>query len=127
VYYIPHIVKRALALCLPRRPALPQEQEVFLFSIKRLIEKLKDLGLEEKDFPALELIVRVVNINDGRNKEIAVAREEALEDGLEKGREEGLEKANLKIARNLLSEGSTPEFVQKITGLDLETIAGLGN
>jgi len=29
------------------------------------------------------------------------------------------------IARNLLTEGSTPEFVQKITGLDLETIANL--
>jgi predicted transposase YdaD len=48
---------------------------------------------------------------------IAVAREEA--------REDGFEKANRKIARNLLAEGSTPEFVQKITGLDLETIAGL--
>jgi predicted transposase/invertase (TIGR01784 family) len=167
-----------------------------IYRLSDSFEKLKNLCLEEKDFPALELIVRVVNINDGRNKEIAsrckklaeysafvakaralldelgnreeavkeavkycrkhgilreflklhaaevlgmlftewnlddaiaVAREEALEDGLEKGREEGLEKANLKIARNLLSEGSTPEFVQKITGLDLETIAGIGN
>ena len=29
------------------------------------------------------------------------------------------------IVRNLLAEGSTPEFVQKITGLDMETIEGL--
>jgi hypothetical protein len=34
-------------------------------------EKLKDLGIEEKDFPALELIVKVININEGRNKGIA--------------------------------------------------------
>jgi len=29
------------------------------------------LGIEEKDFPALELIVKVININEGRNKGIA--------------------------------------------------------
>ena len=48
---------------------------------------------------------------------IAVAREEAWEDG----------RANekLEIARNLLAEGSTPEFVQKITGLSIEEIAKL--
>jgi len=31
------------------------------------------------------------------------------------------------IARNALAEGSTPEFIQKITGLDLETIKNLKN
>jgi len=36
-----------------------------------------------------------------------------------------LNKERKEIARNLLAEGSTPEFVQKITGLDLETIQGL--
>ena len=64
---------------------------------------------------------------------MAVRYEEGLEDGLEKGiaegRAEGLEEGRtdgkLEIARNLLAEGSTPEFVQKITGLDLETIGGL--
>jgi predicted transposase/invertase (TIGR01784 family) len=63
---------------------------------------------------------------------IAVAREEALEDGFEKGREEGrvegleegITKANLGIARNLLAEGATPDFIKKITGLDIETIRG---
>ena len=59
--------------------------------------------------------------------------DEGLEEGIEKGREEGLEEGiekgrcneKLEIARNLLSEGSTPEFVQKITGLDMDTIEGL--
>jgi len=31
----------------------------------------------------------------------------------------------LGIARNLLAEGATPEFVQKVTGLDIETITNL--
>jgi len=41
------------------------------------------------------------------------------------GRAEGQAEEKLTIARNLLAEGSTPEFVQKITGLSLEEIAGL--
>ncbi|MCL2792003.1 MAG: hypothetical protein FWD87_02830 [Spirochaetaceae bacterium] len=40
---------------------------------------------------------------------------------------EGNEKEKLEIARNLLAEGSTPEFVQEITGLDMETIRSLNN
>jgi len=45
------------------------------------------------------------------------------EDGLEDGKEEGKEE----IARNLLSKGSTLEFVHEITGLDMEIIKGLKN
>jgi len=56
---------------------------------------------------------------------LEVAREEAFEDGEDKGREEGSKEEKLTIARNLLAEGSTPEFVQKITGLSLEEIAKL--
>ena len=37
----------------------------------------------------------------------------------------GEKKAKLEIAKNLLAEGSTPEFVQKITGLEMDTIEGL--
>ena len=52
---------------------------------------------------------------------IAVRSEEAYEDGLEKGREG----EKLTIARNLLSEGSTPEFVQRNTGLSMDEIEKL--
>jgi predicted transposase/invertase (TIGR01784 family) len=66
---------------------------------------------------------------------LAVAREEALEDGFEKGHEEGMAEGleegrtdeKLEIARNILAKGMTPEFVRDITGLDLETIAGIDN
>jgi predicted transposase YdaD len=37
-------------------------------------------------------------------------------------REEAMEEEKLIIAKNLLSEGSTPEFVQRITGLSPEEI-----
>ena len=159
-------------------------------------EKLKSLGLAEKDAPALELVVKVININEGRNREIAesckklaeysafVAKVRALkielgsleeavreaikycqkhdilneflklhaaevlgmlmtefnlddalavryEDGFENGREEGREEGEvikaLEIARNALAEGSSPDFVQKITGLSLEEIEKLQN
>ena len=39
--------------------------------------------------------------------------------------EEGREIRDKEIARNLLLEGSSPEFIQKITGLDIETIKKL--
>ena len=52
--------------------------------------------------------------------EIAVVREEVREEEREKAYQD-----KLMIARNLLSEGSTPDFVHKITGLSLEEIAKL--
>jgi hypothetical protein len=44
------------------------------------------------------------------------------DEALEVAREEGLIESQMKIARNLLSEGSSTDFVQKITGLDLDAI-----
>ena len=149
---------------------------------------LPDIIKEEA--PALELEVRVININQGRNEEIArkcktleeysafiekvrefeketdnleetvkkaviycrdhdilkefleknatevlsmLTTEWILEDalacrfeeGLEEGREEGLEEGLEKVARNALAQGASLDFVQKITGLDIQTIAGL--
>jgi len=48
--------------------------------------------------------------------EMRVVREEALEEG----EEIGMEKEKLIIAKNLLSKGSSPEFVCEITGLTLD-------
>jgi len=51
-----------------------------------------------------------------------VWQDEAREEGREEGEEIGMEKGKLIIAKNLLVEGSTPEFVHRITGLSLEEI-----
>jgi len=50
---------------------------------------------------------------------------QAKMDGEEEGLKKGLTKAKLEDARNLLAKGSTPEFVQEITGLDLDEIKKL--
>jgi len=60
-----------------------------------------------------------------QDEAIEVAREEGREDGLEEGMEKGMEEEKLIIAKNLLSKGSTLEFVHEITGLSLETIKEL--
>jgi len=56
-----------------------------------------------------------------REMDIAVNRREAREEG----RENGLKEGKMIIAKNLLAEGSTPEFVQRITGLPLDEIEGI--
>ncbi|MCL2181230.1 MAG: Rpn family recombination-promoting nuclease/putative transposase [Treponema sp.] len=53
--------------------------------------------------------------------------EDAKEVWREEGREEGREESHKEIAWNMLANGSTPEYIQKITGLDLETIIDLNN
>jgi len=58
---------------------------------------------------------------DARREGLREGREEGLHEGKQVGRKESCEE----IARNALAEGATPEFVQKITGLDLETIKQL--
>jgi len=47
------------------------------------------------------------------------------EDAIAFAREEGREEGKIEIARKALSEGVTPEFIQRITGLDKETIKEL--
>jgi predicted transposase/invertase (TIGR01784 family) len=64
---------------------------------------------------------REEGLEEGR----AEGRTEGRTEGKAEGQKEGHKKATQEIARNLLTEGSTPEFVQKITGLDLETIQKL--
>jgi len=47
---------------------LPDES---IIRLSDSFKELKSLGLSEKDFPAIELSVRVININEGRNMAIA--------------------------------------------------------
>ena len=44
------------------------------------------------------------------------------EKGREEGRTEGRVEGRAEVARNALAQGASPEFVQKITGLDIEMI-----
>ena len=54
-------------------------------------------------------------------------RKEGIGLGMEKGREEGIGLGLEQTARNALAEGASVEFVQRITGLDMETIQKLAS
>ena len=69
--------------------------------------------LEQHTTEVFNMLITEWNTADA----IAVNREE--------GREEGQEAATTNIARNALAKGATPEFVQDITGLDMDVIRQL--
>ena len=161
--------------------AFPDEKTL---KLSDAFEKTGSLRLPEKD--ALELVVKVVNINQGKNESLvkqcktlagysvfiskmreyekecgnkteAMTRaikycrendilksflekngtevinmlmtewnlDDALAVRFEEGREEGIEKGKEEVARNALAEGASVEFINKITGLDTETIITL--
>ena len=66
------------------------------------------------DFDTYMAVVREEGIEIGTAK----GREEGIEEGIEIGTARGLERRSEEIARNALAEGSSIEYVQKITGLD---------
>jgi predicted transposase/invertase (TIGR01784 family) len=63
------------------------------------------------------------------NSDMDAAKEKGHMEGLQEGRMEGRQEGRMarqeEIARNALAEGLSIEFVQKITGLDLDTINNL--
>src|SRR5215469_13884943 len=54
--------------------------------------------------------------------DMTTALEVEREEGFEKGMEKGMEKGVITTARNALEEGISLETVQKITGLDIDTL-----
>jgi len=89
-------------------------EESLKLAIKYCIDKdiMKDF-LREHSSEVYNMLYGEYRLED----EIAVVKRETWE--------ESRKQEKLSIAENLLTEGSTYEFIQKITGLDLETIQGL--
>ena len=56
---------------------------------------------------------------------LEVRGEEEFERGVEKGMERGMEKREMEIAMNALAEGLPLGVIQKLTGLDTQTITSL--
>jgi len=69
--------------------------------------------LEKNATEVMNMLITEWNLED--------AKKVWYEEGREEGREEGLEK----VARNAIAQGASLDFVQKITGLDIQTIASL--
>ena len=110
--------------------------------LRRITTKIKRQG---KDKAArikayLDVIARA-NIESlrevGRMSDSVLTLDEVLEEigltakwearGMEKGMEKGRAENALEIARNALAQGASIDFVNKITGLDIETIKQLAN
>ncbi|MCL2231309.1 MAG: hypothetical protein FWC01_09460 [Treponema sp.] len=82
-------------------------------------------------------VINMLYYEYNQELEREVIQEEAFEDGLQEGQvkgmvigraeghAQGITEEKLAIARNLLTKGSTPDFVSEITGLSLDEIAGL--
>jgi hypothetical protein len=77
--------------------------------------------LEQNGSEVVNMLLADWNMKDA----LAVQREEGIEEGMEVGMERGVEKEKLETARNALAKGLAPELIRDITGLDIETIAGL--
>ena len=157
-----------------------------ILKLSDAFEETGSLGLPRKEVAALELVVKVVNINQGKNEALArkcktlagysvfIAKvrefekecgdkteamtrairycrdndilkeflekngtevinmlmtewnmDDALAVRYEEGKEEGKQERDEAIARNALAEGASVEFINKITGLDIEIIETL--
>jgi len=81
--------------------------------------------LTENSSEVINMLMGEWNWDDAKEVWQEEAREEGREEGRCEGRCEGIEEEKLIITRNLLAEGSTHEFIHKITGLDLEIIKSL--
>ena len=72
------------------------------------------------------MLINEWNIEDAKKVWYEDGMEKGREEGMEKGMEKGLEKGETKgreeVARNALAQGASLEFIQKITGLDIQTI-----
>jgi predicted transposase/invertase (TIGR01784 family) len=56
---------------------------------------------------------------------LTYAREKGMQEGKQEGMKEGEQKSKTNIARNALAEGLPVDVIQKITGLDMETIMNI--
>jgi predicted transposase/invertase (TIGR01784 family) len=98
---------------------------------KRVEPLIRELCQEEEGIMYAEKTLTKVSRSYKRfAREMAAIKNEMESEARERlirkeAREEGQRENALEVARNLLAEGATPEFVQKITGLDQETIKKL--
>jgi hypothetical protein len=95
--------------------------------MKRVVRYCRDHDilkefLEENGTEVMNMLLTEWNIEDAKKVWFEEGMEEGWEKGMEKGIEKGMEKGMEKVARNALAEGISIEFVNKITGLNEETL-----
>jgi predicted transposase/invertase (TIGR01784 family) len=96
-----------------------------LLFVERILH-LKDKELERLYVEYREQLSRegkIVYIRMGEREEAA----EIERRGMEKGIEKGIEKGKLELARNLLTNGVSPDIIAKSADLPLEKVRALMN
>ena len=81
--------------------------------------------MTEYDYATDMAVLKEEAYEDGLFVGLATGREEGREEGISIGLERGAYQTKLETARNLLSEGLTPQMVARCTDLPLETVLKL--
>jgi len=122
-----------------RNPAILEKSKTlssYTIFMEKIREYNKEKSLEESVKAAIKYCIGndILKqfLKDHASEVLSMLTEEPSIDEIiavrcEEVREEVREERNIAIARNLLVKGSTPEFVQEITGLDMEIIRGLNS
>jgi len=93
--------------------------------MSKLLSKVIRVLLDKSGYEPSEANEIAVLVESAEKKEYGEMFEaviESIREGREEALNEGIEKGIETTARNALAEGLTPEFVQKITGLNMKKI-----
>jgi predicted transposase/invertase (TIGR01784 family) len=83
--------------------------------------------LEKHGTEVMNMLLTEWNLEDAQKVWFEDGIEKGIKKGIEKGIEKGRDGEREAIARNALAQGASIEFINKITGLDTETITNLSN
>jgi len=90
-----------------------------------LIESIRDYYFHRNLAKIDDLCLKEQWMIDGRAEGIAQGMAEGKEIGISEGMARGIAEGKISIARNLLTKGSTLEFISEVTGLSIEQIEKL--
>ncbi|MDR2466544.1 MAG: Rpn family recombination-promoting nuclease/putative transposase [Prevotellaceae bacterium] len=118
---------------LKRLPYLEERPDAFRERIfQRLFTEASISALSKAERAEYELSVKVMRDNysveqASRNEGRAEGMKEGMEKGMEKGMDMGMDKKAIEVARNLLADGLSVEYVARISGLSPERIKELNS
>ena len=84
-------------------------------NLKEAVEKLDRISEDEK-------MQRIIELREKAIRDEHAIYEKGVDDGIEKGITKGAKQEKLQIAENMLKEGTSIEFIEKVTGLTKEEI-----
>jgi predicted transposase/invertase (TIGR01784 family) len=118
---INEIIKRkeCIAMVVETLGTFTQSEIEYIYETRRIMGEL-DYNTEMAER-------RAKARDEGRQEGLAEGRQEGIKEGIKEGMEKGHAEKAIEVARNALAQGASIDFVNKITGLDIETIKQLAN